>query len=65
LYNVRLGFDPENVMAMSLWLLRPTIQPRIFMDCDQEARFIREILRRGRSLPGVTEVAPVLKNRFL
>jgi putative ABC transport system permease protein len=58
LYNVRLGFDPENVMAVSLWLPAPNDPATdIYGTADQEARFIREILRRGRSLPGVTEIA--------
>ena len=58
LYNVRLGFDPENVMAVSLWLPNPDDPATdIYGTADQEARFIREILRRGRSLPGVTEIA--------
>jgi predicted permease len=58
LYNVRLGFDPENVMAVSLWLPAPNDPATdIYGTPDREARFIREILRRGRSLPGVTEIA--------
>ena len=58
LYNVRLGFDPENVMAVSLWLPAPNDPATdIYGTPFQEARFIREILRRGRSLPGVKEVA--------
>ena len=58
LYNVRLGFDPENVMAVSLWLPAPNDPSTdIYGTPDQEARFIREILRRGRSLAGVTEIA--------
>ena len=58
LYNVRLGFNPENVMAVSLWLPSPNDPATdIYGTPDQEARLIREILRRGRSLPGVTEIA--------
>jgi predicted permease len=58
LFNVRLGFDPENVMAVSLWLPAPNDPATdIYGTPDQEARLIREILRRGRSLPGVTEIA--------
>jgi putative ABC transport system permease protein len=58
LYNVRLGFDPENVMAVSLWLPAPNDPATdIYGTPAQEARFIREILRRGRSLPGVKEIA--------
>jgi predicted permease len=58
LFNVQLGFDPVNVMAVSLWLPVPNDPTAdIYRTPGQEARFIREILRRGRSLPGVTEVA--------
>jgi putative ABC transport system permease protein len=45
-------------MAVSLWLPAPNDPARdIYGTPDQEARLIREILRRGRSLPGVTEIA--------
>jgi len=50
LFNVRLGFDPENVMAVSLWLPVPD-DPTADIDGTpaHEAQFIREILRRGRT----------------
>src|SRR5580692_4297925 len=58
LFNVRLGFDPDNVMAVSLWLPVPNNPTAdIYGTAAQEARLIREILRRGRSLPGVKEIA--------
>jgi predicted permease len=58
LFNVRLGFDPENVMAVRLWLPVPNNPATdIYATPTQEARLIREILRRGRSLPGVKEIA--------
>jgi predicted permease len=58
LFNVRLGFDPENVMAVSLWLPVPNDPTTdIYGTPAQEAKFIREMLRRGRSLPGVKEIA--------
>jgi predicted permease len=58
LFNVRLGFDPDNVMAVSLWLPVPNNPTAdIYGTPAQEAQFIREILRRGRSLPGVKEIA--------
>ena len=48
LYKVRLGFDPENVMAVSLYLPNPNDPSTdIYGTADQEARLIREILRRG------------------
>ncbi|HEY1499976.1 MAG TPA: ABC transporter permease [Acidobacteriaceae bacterium] len=58
LYKVGLGFDPENVMAVSLRLPAPNNPSTdVYATADQEARFIREILRRGQSLPGVKEIA--------
>ncbi len=57
LFNVRLGFDPENVLAVRLWLPVPNNPTAdIYRTPAQEAQFIREILRRGRSLPGVKEI---------
>jgi len=58
LFKVRLGFDPENVMAVRLWLPVPNDPTTdIYGSPAKEAPFIREILRRGRSLPGVKEIA--------
>jgi putative ABC transport system permease protein len=58
LYKVRLGFDPENVLAVSLWLPSPNDPSTdIYGSAPQEARLLRELLRRGRSLPGVEEIA--------
>jgi putative ABC transport system permease protein len=58
LYKVSLGFDPENVMAVSLWLPAPNDPATdIYGTADQESRLIREMLRQGQSLPGVTEIA--------
>ncbi len=58
LYKARLGFNPENVMAVNLWLPVPNDPTTdIYGTADQEARLIREILRRGSSLPGVKEIA--------
>jgi predicted permease len=58
LFKTRLGFDPENVMAVHLWLPVPNDPTTdIYGTPTQEAQFIREILRRGRSLPGVKEIA--------
>jgi predicted permease len=58
LYNVPLGFNPRHVMAVRLWLPIPN-DPRtdIYGTPAQEAPFLRDLLRRGRSLPGVEEVA--------
>jgi predicted permease len=58
LFSVRLGFDPENVMAVRMWLPIPN-DPKtdIYGTTAQEAPFIREVLRRGKTLPGVEEIA--------
>ena len=58
LFNVPLGFNPERVMAVRLWLPDPN-NPKtdIYGSAAQEAPFLRELLRRGRTLPGVQEVA--------
>jgi len=58
LLNVRLGFNPQNVMAVRTWLPIPN-EPEtdIYRTPAQEAPFVREVLRRARTLPGVEEVA--------
>jgi hypothetical protein len=58
LFKVRLGFNPQHVMAVRMWLPQPN-DPKtdIYGTAAQEAPFLRELLRRGRSLPGVDEVA--------
>ncbi len=63
LLNVRLGFNPQDVMAVRTWLPVPN-DPKtdIYGTAAQEAPFVRELLRRGRTLPGVEEMA--LANRW-
>ena len=58
LFKVRLGFNPQHVMAVRLWLPVPN-DPKtdIYGTPAQEAPFLRELLRRGKSLPGVEEAA--------
>jgi predicted permease len=58
LLNVRLGFNAQNVMAVRTWLPIPN-EPEtdIYRTPAQEAPFVREVLRRARTLPGVEEVA--------
>jgi predicted permease len=58
LLNVRLGFNPENVMAVRTRLPQPN-DPKAdrYATPAQEAPFLREVLRRARTLPGVQEVA--------
>lgn len=58
LYRVQLGFHPEHVMAAQTWLPVPN-DPKtdIYRSATQEGTLVREILRRGKSLPGVEESA--------
>ena len=58
LFKVPLGYNPQRVMAVQLWLPVPN-DPKtdIYGSAAQEAPFLRELLRRGRTLPGVQEVA--------
>jgi predicted permease len=58
LLKVRLGFNPQSVMAVRTWLPIPNDpETDIYRTPAQQAPFLREILRRGRTLPGVEEVA--------
>jgi len=58
LTGAHLGFNPQSAMVVRTWLPVPN-DPRtdIYGTPAQEAPLIREILRRGRTLPGVKEVA--------
>jgi predicted permease len=58
LFKVRLGFNPDHVMSVRLWLPVPN-DPKtdIYGTPAQEAPFLRELLQRSASLPGVQEVA--------
>lgn len=58
LLSVRPGFNPQNVMAVQTWLPVPN-DPETdpYRTPAQEAPFIREVLRRAKTLPGVEEVA--------
>jgi putative ABC transport system permease protein len=58
LLNVRPGFNSQNVMAVRMWLPIPNDpETDIYRTAAQEGPFLREILRRGRTLPGVEEIA--------
>ncbi|MGA2538098.1 MAG: ABC transporter permease, partial [Terracidiphilus sp.] len=58
LNNERLGFDPRNVITVQTWLPVPNDPATdIYKTATKEATLLREILRRGRSLPGVEEAA--------
>jgi len=57
-FNVGLGFNPQNVMAVRTRLPVPNDpQTNIYGTAAQEAVLLREMLRRGRTLPGVEEAA--------
>jgi predicted permease len=58
LYNAPLGFNPQRVMSVQLWLPSPN-DPKTdaYGTAAQEAVFARELLRRSRLLPGVQEAA--------
>ncbi len=58
LLNVRLGFNPQSVTSVRTRLPEPN-DPKtdLYRTSSQEAPFLREILRRTRTLPGVEEVA--------
>ena len=58
LVNVRLGFNPQNVMAVRTRLPYPN-DPKadIYATAAQKAPFFHEVLRRAKALPGVEEVA--------
>jgi predicted permease len=58
LLNVRLGFNPQSVMSVRTRLPYPN-DTKIdkYSTASEEAPFVRELLRRGRTLPGVEEVA--------
>jgi predicted permease len=58
LLNVPLGFNPQQVIAIRTRLPFPN-DPSIdiYRTTAQEAPFFRELLRRGKTLPGVEEAA--------
>jgi predicted permease len=58
LYKAPLGFNPQHVMSVQLWLPSPNDDKTdIYATAAQEAVFARELLRRSRLLPGVQEAA--------
>jgi predicted permease len=58
LLQVQPGFNPRNVMAVQTWLPVPN-DPKTdpYGTLAQETPFIRELLRRAKTLPGVEEAA--------
>jgi len=58
LFKVQLGFNPTRVMAVETTLPNPNDPGTdIYHTATQEAVFLREALRRIRTLPGVEETA--------
>ena len=58
LLQVQLGFNPQNVLAVRTWLPIPNDPATdIYRTPAQAAPFLREVLRRGRTLPRVEEIA--------
>ena len=58
LLHARLGYDPQNVMAIRTWLPIPNDPATdVYRTPALQAPFLREVLRRGRTLPGVEEIA--------
>jgi predicted permease len=58
LLNVRLGFTPQSVLSVRTRLPYPNdTSIDKYATAAQEAPFIRELLRRCRSLPGIEKVA--------
>ncbi len=58
LYKVQPGFNPTRVMSVETSLPNPN-DPKtdVYLSASQEAVFLREVLRRNRTIPGVEEVA--------
>jgi predicted permease len=58
LLHARLGYNPQNVMSVRTWLPIPNDPATdIYRTPALQAPFLREIVRRGRTLPGVEEIA--------
>lgn len=58
LLRVQLGYNPQNVMAVRTWLPIPNDPATdIYRTPELQAPLLREVLRRGRTLPGVEEIA--------
>jgi putative ABC transport system permease protein len=58
LLNVRLGFNPQNVIAVRTRLPAPNFPENdLYRTPAQETPFLREVIRRASTLPGVREVA--------
>ena len=58
LFKVQPGFNPDRVMAIQTWLPGPN-DPTTdrYLTATQQSVLVREVLRRGRTVPGVEDVA--------
>jgi predicted permease len=58
LLNARLGFNPDRVMAVQMRLPYPNdLKADLYGTIAQQAPYMREVLRRVRTLPGVEDAA--------
>ena len=58
LSDAQLGYNPRNVMAVRTWLPIPNDPATdVYRTPALQGPFLREVLRRGRTLPGVEEIA--------
>jgi putative ABC transport system permease protein len=58
LFKVHPGFNPDRAMSVQTWLPGPNDPSMdVYRTATQESVLVREILRRGRTLPGAEEVA--------
>ena len=58
LFEVQPGFNPDRAMAVQTWLPGPNDPSMdVYRTATQESVLVREILRRGHTLPGAEEVA--------
>jgi predicted permease len=58
LMHAHLGYNPQRVMTVRTWLPIPNDPATdVYRTPALQAPFLREVLRRGRTLPGVEEIA--------
>jgi predicted permease len=58
LMHAHLGYNPQSVMTVRTWLPIPNDPATdVYRTPALQAPFLREVLRRGRTLPGVEEIA--------
>jgi putative ABC transport system permease protein len=58
LMHAHLGYNPQSVMTVRTWLPIPNdLATDVYRTPALQAPFLREVLRRGSTLPGVEEIA--------